>query len=178
MPSLLKLLGKNSLELHEVGQAVDLLHTGFAGDQRHAVIDEVLGHVGVVARDPLQRDLLLIIGDVFQIEQLIVADIAVLAVAAEADHLAALAAQRGFDGELAGIEGFLDVRTGGAVRRAALQQRQLNAADLCAGGRLDDVRQTRRQTAELGMACLLYTSQREKIRILQISRLHWQEAEH
>ena len=82
------------------------------------------------------------------------ADVAVGAVALEADHLAGLTPREQLlDGGLAGHEGLLDVGAGRAVRGAALQQAQLDAADLRAGALpCMTLARMRGQTAQLGMA--------------------------
>ena len=54
--------------------------------------------------------------------------------------------------DLTGVEGLLDVGAGGHMGGAALQQAQLDAADLGAGGSLDHVGQAGSQAAQLGMA--------------------------
>ena len=80
------------------------------------------------------------------------ADIAVGAVALKVDHLVGDAVQHLFDSGLAGHMGLVDVGLGRAVRGAALQQAQLDAANLRAGLFLDDVGQQRGKAAQLGMA--------------------------
>ena len=107
------LLREDLLELGEAGQAVLLDHAGLAGDQGQAVVDEVLGDAVVGLVDPLHGDLLLEVGDVGQIEQDIVALVALgAAVALEADHLVGQTGQGGLHGDLAGVEGLGDVGAG------------------------------------------------------------------
>ena len=146
------LLRKNLLEAGEAGQAVFLLELGLALDERKRVLGKVFGDVVALGGDPLLRELLLEVGNVAQVEQLRAADIAVAAVALKADHLVGDAVQHLFDSGLAGHIGLVDVGLGRAVRGAALQQAQLDAANLRAGLFLADIGQVRGQTAQLGMA--------------------------
>ena len=102
--------------------------------------------------DPLQGNLLLGVGHVGQVEEHVLAFVAVLAVALEAHHLAGDAGHGLLHGDLAGVEALLDVGAGGAVGGAALQQAQLDAANLGAGGGLHHGGQAGSQAAQLGMA--------------------------
>ena len=140
------------LQSCEAGQAVFLFELRLALDQRHGVLDEVFRHVVALRGDPLGGELLLEVGDIGQVKQLGLAGVAVRAVALEADHLVRLTSDHLLNSGLTGHERFFDVGAGGAVRRAALQQAQLDAADLRAGALFHNAGQRRGQTAQLGMA--------------------------
>mgnify|MGYP004682011243 CR=1 FL=1 len=73
-----RLFGKHALEAAEAGQAVFLDHVGLALNQRQAVVDEVLRHAVALGVDPLDRDLLFIVGHGVEVEQLGIADIDVV----------------------------------------------------------------------------------------------------
>ena len=106
-----------------------------------------------VGSDPFQRHLLFRVGHVRQVEQLIAALIAVFVpLAAEAHHLAGNAGKSGFHGALAGLEGLFNVGGGSAVRGAALQQAQLDAAHLDVERSLDHGSKPCGKTAQLGVA--------------------------
>jgi len=136
----------------ETGQAVLLDHLCLALDERQRVVDKIVRHMVAVRGDPLAREFLFKVRDVGELEQLCSAGIAVGAVALEADHVVGRALEHLLDGGLAGHKGFLDVGAGGAVRGAALQQRELDAADLGAGLFLHDVGERRGEAAQLGVA--------------------------
>ena len=148
----MKLLRENLLQAGEAGQAVFLLKLRLALDERKRVLGKVVGDIVALGGDPLLREFLLEVGNVAQVEQLRAADIAVGAVALKADHLVGDAVQHLFDSGLAGHIGLVDVGLGRAVCGAALEQAQLDAANLRAGLFLADIGQQRSQTAQLGMA--------------------------
>ena len=96
---------------------------------------------------------LLHIGHLHQRDQLGFAGIAAVPDAAlKTDHAAVDAVDGVFHGGLARHKGLLDIRLGGQMCAAALQQIQLDATDLGAGLLLQHLRQNGGQTAQLSMA--------------------------
>ena len=109
------------------------------------------GEIPCLFVDPIERDLLFTLAT-SDSHKLYAADIWLLRNALKRDHLVGAAGNSRFDGGFTGKEGFLNVVAGSAVRGAALKQRKLDAADLCAGLFLDDVCQHRGKSAELSMS--------------------------
>ena len=62
------LLREDLLQAGEAGQAVLIAQSRLALEQRRAVIDEGVGNIGVVAGDPLERDLFLGVGNTAQVD--------------------------------------------------------------------------------------------------------------
>ena len=148
----MKLLRENLLQAGEAGQAVFLLKLRLALDERKRILDEIFGDIVAFGVDPFLRELLLEVGHIAQVEQLCAAGIAVGAVALEADHLVGHTGEHLLNSGLAGHERLVDVGLRGAVRRAALEQAQFDAANLRAGLFLADIGQVRGKAAQLGMA--------------------------
>ena len=103
--------------------------------------------------DPLQRHFLFIVCNTVKREQFEAADIlAVDGIALEGDHLAGNAVHGLLDSFLAGTEGFVDIGLGSKVSAAALQEAQLDPANLGAGALLKQGSEQGSQTAQLGVA--------------------------
>ena len=102
--------------------------------------------------DPGQRDLLFVVGGGSQRNQRqLTAVLSVVHMAMEGDHVTGGAFNRFLDRSLTGGVRFGNIGFRGDVRCAALQKAQLNAADLGAGLRLDEIGQHGSQTAQLRM---------------------------
>ena len=80
------------------------------------------------------------------------AHVPALAGALEGHHLVGDALHGGVDGGGAGLPGLLHIGLGSQVRAAALEQGELDAADLGAGGLLHGLSQVSGQAAQLGVA--------------------------
>ena len=137
----------------EARQGVHLGQVRFTLDQGQRVFHKLVVYAVAFFIDPAAGQLLLGVGNLHQGDQLGLAGVlAVPDTALEADHAAIDAVDGIFHGCLTGHIGFLNIRLGSQMCAAALQQVQLDAADLGAGLLLDHLGQHGSQATQLGVA--------------------------
>ena len=138
-------------KLKRAGEAVEGIYfrqLRLALNQRQHIVDKGLLHAVVRWIDPFKGNLLFRVGNVSKWQQLGLADVfSVLAAPLEAHHFIGHAVHSVFNSGLSAHDGLLNVRFGGKVSTAALEEAQLNTADLGTGLFLDNGGQMHGQTA-------------------------------
>lgn len=116
--------GHDPLQLGKAGKAVLQGQVGRALDERQHIVHKLAGDAVARLVDPLAGDLLLGVGGQGQVLGDHLAGIVAVyvRVTPEGHHLVRHAVDRGLDRRTAGGEGLVDVRGGGEVGGAALQQ--------------------------------------------------------
>ena len=121
---------KSLLQVDVVGQTCNVQRGQLGLDEGTGIIQELLGHLGVVDVHPAQRHLLFEICDLADGVQLGGALIGVVGDALQSDHLAGDALKGSLGGSTADLIGLGDVGAAGQVAGAALQGGKLDAAGL------------------------------------------------
>ena len=143
---------KNLFQLGIAGERINLGNIGFALNQRQHIGDELFFQAVVCIVDPLQRNLLFIVGNGLQREKTIVAAVfSICHLALKGDHVTGLTGNGFFHRNFTGSEGLFNIGSGSEMRASALQKAELNAADLGAGVVLHDLGKHGSKTAELCM---------------------------